>query len=45
MARYALEKPVRSVRNPVTRDTYNHTVYGRCSFPSRNRKENRVATD
>lgn len=45
MARYALEKPVRNVRNPVTRDAHNHTAYGRRSLPSKNRKENRVATD
>ena len=44
MARYALEKPVRNARAPVTRDAYNHIVYGRCSCPSRKRKENRVAT-
>lgn len=44
IARYALEKPVRRAMTPVTRDAYNHTVYGRCSLPSRKRKEDRVAT-
>lgn len=45
MARYVLEKPVRSVKAPVTRHAQNQTWYGRCPFPSRRRKENRVATD
>ena len=45
MARYALERPVRSVRAPVTREAYNHTVCERCSLPSRYKKKNRVATD
>ena len=45
MARYALEKPVRSMRPPVTEDAYTHPVCVRCSLPSRNRKKNRVATD
>lgn len=45
MARYALENPVRSVKIPITRDAQNQTAYGKCSFPSRRRKENRVATD
>ena len=44
MARYTLEKPVMSARTPVTREAYDHTLYGRWSFPSRNRKEDKVAT-
>jgi len=44
MARYTLEKPVTSARTPVMREAHNHTVCGRWSFPSRNRKEDRVAT-